>query len=97
MYTNWIYTNVLVMAMAMPTALVMAMVMVIAMAMMIMISLQRPPSIMPSPDEGYTIIRDLAKIKASNTDDELHLVYATSVRYTGCMLDISVVEIWRYC
>jgi hypothetical protein len=56
---------------------------------------QKPPSMPPSQDEAHTMIGDFTESTVSNSDNDLHLVRATSARLDGRMPDISEVEIWR--
>ena len=76
-----------------PMQLPMAMAMAMAMAMMS--SERKPPSMLPSQDEAHTTIRDFTEITVSNSDNDLHLVQATSARFGGQMPDIPEVEICR--
>ena len=83
-------------AMAMVMAIAMVMAMAMAMPMPMIMSNKRKPLLMPpSQDEAHTIIEDLIKNTVSNSDNDLHLVQATSQRWNGRMLDIAEVEIWR--
>jgi len=75
--------------------MVVGMAMVMEMVMMMMISEQNPPSMLPSHDEGHTIIGDFTKITVSDSDYDLHLVRVTCERLNGWMPDIPEVEIWR--
>jgi hypothetical protein len=69
--------------------------MAMAMAMAMMSSERKPPSMPKSRDETHTIIGDFTEITVSNSDDDLHLVRATSARFDGRMPDIPEVEICR--
>jgi hypothetical protein len=73
----------------------MAMGMALAIAMVMVTSERKPPSILPSQDEAHAMIGDFTEISVSNSDNDLHLVQATSARFDGQMPDIPEVEIWR--
>jgi len=73
----------------------MAMAMALAIAMVMVTSERKPPSILPSQDEAHAMIGDFTEITVSNSDNDLHLVQATSARFDGRMPDIPEVEIWR--
>jgi hypothetical protein len=75
-----------------PIQLPMAMAMVIATAMMNS-SERKPPSMQPSQDEAHTIIGDFTEITVPNSDNGLHLIGATSLRFDCRMPDIPDVEI----
>jgi len=66
-----------------------------AMAMAMMRSERKSPSMPPSQDKAHTMIADFNEITVSNSDDELHIVRGTNVRFDGRMPDIAEVEIWR--
>ena len=77
----------------MAMAMAMAMAMVMAMAMAMMISERKPPSLPPSQDETHTMSGDFTEITVPNSDDELHLVQATSaILMVGCR----TFRNWRY-
>ena len=78
-----------------PMQLPMAMAMAMAMAMMMMSNEWKPPSMPPSQDEAHTMIGDFTEISVSKSDNDVHLVRATSTRLDGRMPEISEVEIWR--
>jgi len=80
--------------MAMALAIVIAKAMVMTMAMM-MISDGKPPSMVLSPYETHTVIGDFTHLAVSNSDNNLHLLEATSTRFGGQMPDILEVQIWR--
>jgi len=73
--------------------LAMAMAMAIAMAMMS--SELMPLSMPPRQDDAHSMIGDFTKISESNSENELLLVWVTSVRFNGQMPDILEVEIWK--
>jgi len=72
-----------------------AMAMVMAMAIVTVTSEWKPPSILPSQDKAHTMIGDITEITVSNSDNDLHLVQAMSVKFEVRMPDIPEVEIWR--
>jgi hypothetical protein len=64
--------------------------------MAVLMSTERmPPSMPPSQDEAQTMIGDFTEITLSCSDNDLHLVQATSARFNGRMPVIPAVEIWR--
>jgi hypothetical protein len=65
----------------------------IPMAMVMMSSERKPPSMPLSHDEGHTRIGDFTEITVSNSDNDLHLIRATSGRFDGRMPDIPEVQI----
>jgi len=65
--------------------------MVIAMSMMN--SDRKLPSMLPSQNEAHTMIGDFTEITASNSNNNVHLVHATSARFDGRMPDVPEVEI----
>jgi hypothetical protein len=65
------------------------------MAMMMTSTERKPPLIPPSQDEDHTKITDVIQITVSHSDNDLHLIRATSARFDGRMPDIPEVEIWR--
>jgi hypothetical protein len=67
--------------------------MAMAMAMVMMSNERKPPSMPPSHDEAHTRIGDFTEITVSNSDNDLHLIRATSERFDGQMPDIPEVEI----
>jgi hypothetical protein len=76
-----------------PMQLPMAMAMAMAMAMMMMSNERKPPSMPPSQDTAHTIVGDFTEITVSNSENDLHLIPATSARFDGRMPDIPEVEI----
>jgi len=65
-----------------------------AMATAMMSSKRKPPSMPPSQDEAHTVIGAFIEITVFNSDNELHLVQATTVRFdvVGCQTFWK----WRY-
>jgi len=64
-----------------------------AMAMAMMSSERNPPSMPPSQDEAHTMIADFTEITVSNSDNDLHLVKATSARL---MVGCRTFRKWKY-
>jgi hypothetical protein len=73
----------------------MAIAMSMVIAVMMMSNKRKLASMPPSQDEAHTMIGDFTEIAVPNSDNELHLVQATSARMAGQMPHISEVEIWR--
>ena len=65
----------------------------LAMAMVMMSSERKPPSMPPSRDETNAMIGDFTEITVSNSDNDLHLVQATSARL---MVGCRTFRKWRY-
>jgi hypothetical protein len=55
--------------------------MVMVMAMVMMISVRKPQSMPPSPEVAHSMIGDFTEITVSNSDNDRHLVQATSARF----------------
>jgi hypothetical protein len=66
-----------------------------AMATAIMSSKPKTPSMPPSQDEAHSMIGGFTELTVYNSNNDLHLVQATSARFEGRMPDILEVETWR--
>jgi len=64
-----------------------------AMVTVVMSSERKPPSMPPSQDQAHTMIGDFTEITVPNSDDDLHLVKATSARL---MVGCRTFRKWRY-
>jgi len=54
----------------------------------------KPPLMLPSWHKADTMIEDVTKITFSNSNNDQHLVWVSSVRLVGCIPDMPEVEIW---